>query len=126
MRLAEFKNKLQELKEAVGEMSSGHNTWEESVFLDDLTGNTDKVTRVKQSTLPLSDWENNPVDVLDNYFDTNYNSDLAIKNIDKNKLRKAYSMYEDAEDPEKIVAMIRSAGAYIDDKLPKGLDDFYG
>lgn len=126
MRLAEFTRKLQELKEAVGEMSSGHNTWEESVFLDDLMGNTDKVTRVKQSTIPVSKWKNNPEDVLDNYFDTNYNSDLAIKNIDKNKLRKAYSMYEDAEDPEKIVAMIRSAGAYIDDKLLEGLDDFYG
>ena len=125
-RLAEFTKKLQELKEAVGEMSSGYNTWEDDVFLDDLMGNTDKVTRVKQNTLPVSEWKNNPEDVLDNYFDTNYNSDLAIKNIDKNKLRKAYSMYEDAEDPEKIVAMLRSAGAYIDDKLLKGLDDFYG
>lgn len=126
IRLAEFTRKLQELKEAVGEMSSGYNTWEDDVFIDDLMGNTDRVTRVRQSTLPVSDWEKNPEDVLDNYFDTNYNSDLAIKNIDKNKLRKAYSMYEDAEDPEKIVAMLRSAGAYIDEELPEGLDDLYG
>lgn len=109
----EFASKAAELRSSGAEKDTYDSSHWADQLLDAAVGDGSSMTgykRVKQGVDQVS------VDTLDEYFEHEYNQDLALKKVDSKKLQKAYDMYMNGMDTDDIVNVIRSSGAFISDR----------
>ena len=108
---AEFKNKVAELtaKEGMQRRTMASSDKIADALLGDVETGGSTMIKIPQYKRAIT------ADDIDEYFDGNmYNNDLVNGKIDQKKLRKAFDMYMNMDDNDKIVNQLKAAGVNMD------------
>lgn len=107
----EFKNKIAELasKEGMKRRTASSSDKIADVLLNDVEQGGSTMIKLPQYKRTITE------DDINEYFDGNmYNNDLTNGKIDQKKLRKAFDMYMNMDDNDKIINQLKAAGVNMD------------